>query len=106
MDKLVPVRGQYDGSWVDTLPAKRERGVDEDHLKVVKELFQGEDMQLARPSHQKPALAPLVETMEPMGMNRSQDGENRGAGSWSPEEEMEALEPPEEPGRDESQRGK
>ena len=36
MDKLVPVHGQYDGGWVATLPAKRERGVNEDHLKGVK----------------------------------------------------------------------
>ena len=59
MNKLVLVRGQYDGGWVVTLPAKRERGVDEDHLKEVKELFQAEESHLAGPSHQTPAYVPL-----------------------------------------------
>ena len=38
MDKLDHVRGQYDGSWVTSLPSKREQGIDDDHLKGVKEL--------------------------------------------------------------------
>ena len=36
MDKLVPVQGRYDGSWVSSLPPKRELGIEDDHLKGVK----------------------------------------------------------------------
>ena len=63
-------------------------------------------MHLARPSHRTQALAPLVDTVEPMGTSRPQDREESDTGSSNPEEVVGEKEPPEEPGRDESQRGK
>ena len=39
MDKLVPVRSKYNAEWVTSLSAKKELGMDDDHLQEISALF-------------------------------------------------------------------
>ena len=39
VDKLMPVRGQYDGSWVQGLPSRMETKMRDEHLDCLTKLF-------------------------------------------------------------------